>query len=436
MLQAFWVKAGHDCLFFCLRHIMNDTELLRFLLATVALLGSAHFTGYLFQRFGLPRVVGEICGGIVLGKTGLGYALPDIHAWLFDGFDAEPKLLAAFYWLGLILLMFTSGFTMESGRARTNLRLVVILVIGSTSLPFLAGWLATTSVDFSPYQGSANNAAALSLVVAIAVAVTSIPVISRIFLDLGIATTSFARNVLATAVAHDIILWGVLAVATSLVSAGSTDGWAIVFTIVKTVVFFSLSIWIGPRLLDYLTRSRYNLVRKGSPIGWVLIICFLLAALASILNVNVIFGALIAGLLFGLARHPDIETVRSRISDFSFAFFVPFYFAMVGMKLDLIAEFDPLFTLAFILFCTACQMLATVASAKLARRGWAEAFDLGVAMNARGGPGIVLATVALEFGIINGVFYTTLILLAILTSLAAGSWFRRQLVCNRPPHLY
>jgi Kef-type K+ transport system membrane component KefB len=50
---------------------------------------------------------------------------------------------------------------------------------------------------------------------------------------------------------------------------------------------------------------------------------------------------------------------------------------------------------------------------------------LSVALNARGGPGIVLATVALAAGIINSEFYIWLVLLAILTSIAAGSYLQR-----------
>jgi Kef-type K+ transport system membrane component KefB len=46
-------------------------------------------------------------------------------------------------------------------------------------------------------------------------------------------------------------------------------------------------------------------------------------------------------------------------------------------------------------------------------------------MNARGGPGIVLASVAYGAGIINQSFYAVLVLLAIVTSLLAGSWLDR-----------
>ncbi len=410
---------------------MSDLELQQFLMAVVILLTAAHFSGYLFQRFGLPRVVGEIAGGVALGKTGLGLIFPNISDWIFRGFESEPKLLSALYWIGLILLMFISGFSPERRPGAVDRRLIAWLVAGTTILPFGAGWLATGVFDFSPYLGSARNHTALVLIVAIAVAVTSIPVISRIFIDLGIHATPFARVVLSTAVAHDVILWAALAVATGIVSDAAATGFDILFIVVKTFVFLGVSSIGGPWLLHRMTHNRYNLLRKASPLGWALVICFLLAILASVLEVNIIFGALVAGILFSRVDDHKVDEVKAHIGDFALAFFIPIYFAMVGFKLDLINEFDIGFTLGFIVFCTACQLLATFASARVAGKDPGSAFNLAMAMNARGGPGIVLATVALEYGIIGGAFYSTLIILAIATSLAAGSWFKYQLARGR-----
>ena len=48
--------------------------------------------------------------------------------------------------------------------------------------------------------------------------------------------------------------------------------------------------------------------------------------------------------------------------------------------------------------------------------------NLAITTNARGGPGIVLASVAFDAGIISATFYTTLVLAAVLTSQIAGAW--------------
>lgn len=51
--------------------------------------------------------------------------------------------------------------------------------------------------------------------------------------------------------------------------------------------------------------------------------------------------------------------------------------------------------------------------------------SLAVALNARGGPGIVLASIAYATGIINQTFFVSLVMLSIVTSLLAGSWLER-----------
>ena len=62
-----------------------------------------------------------------------------------------------------------------------------------------------------------------------------------------------------------------------------------------------------------------------------------------------------------------------------------------------------------------------IAAALATGRGL-DIVNLAVATNARGGPGIVLASVAFDAGIVNAAGYTTLVLVAVLTSQAAGAW--------------
>ncbi len=71
-------------------------------------------------------------------------------------------------------------------------------------------------------------------------------------------------------------------------------------------------------------------------------------------------------------------------------------------------------------------------AAKLVIKDWFSSFNLGVAMNTRGGPGIVLATVAYDMGIISELFLTTLVMLSIITSLMSGYWFKFVLIRKWP----
>lgn len=403
---------------------LNNLELSRVFIALASLLLSAHFFGYLFQRFSLPRVIGEIFGGALLGPSVLGYFLPQVHHWIFNAVEAEGKLISIVYWFGLVLLMFISGFELQKSFDQKDKKIIIVTLLGSTIIPFAAGWMAPSFYDFSPYLGPKANMLALKIIIGITVAITSIPVISKIFIDLGIIHTSFAKVVLATATLHDIVLWVALAIATGLVSTAALSISGITSTVLITLIFFGFILYIVPRWTSLINGLRYNLLIKSSTSGYILFICFFFSALASVLEVNIVFGAFLAGIVVGAMPHDRFEKAKEHIKDISLAFFIPIYFAVIGLKLDLIYHFDLRFFLGFLLFATTIQALGTLLSLKLAKEDWLSSFNIAVAMNARGGPGIVLATIAFDLGIINQTLFVTLVLIALVTSLIAGYWFR------------
>ena len=403
---------------------LHNLELGRLFFAIALLLLAAHTFGYLFQRLRLPRVIGEILGGVILGPTLFGNFFPQAANGVFNGFQAEGKLISMISWLGLVLLMFISGFEVQKTFDEKDRRIIVVTLLGSTILPFLAGWLAPSFYDFSPYMGSKSNLPALKIIVGITIAITSIPVISKIFMDLDILNTSFAKIVLATATLHDVILWVALAIATGLVSTKTTSLAGITITVLITVIFLAISLLVMPQFIRFSSGLKYNFLMRSSTSGYVMFVCFLFSAVASVLEVNIVFGALLAGMVVGVLPQDQFAKAKEHIKDVSLAFFIPIYFAIIGLRLDLIYHFDILFSLRFLLFATTFAVLGTLFALRLAKEDWLSSFNIAVAMNARGGPLIVLATVALELEIINQTFFVTLILIALATSLLAGSWFR------------
>ena len=409
---------------------MTDPELSRLFLAIVTLLMAALTVGYLFDRLGLPRVVGEIMGGLALGPSMLGGLFPDIHGWLFEAAGKQGTALDVLYWIGLVLLLFTSGFRIQRNLSRDDRNTILVVLVAATALPFGLGFAAPVMFDLSFLIGSAGNTLAFQLVMGVAVAVTSIPVISKIFIDLGIIETRFAKIVLGCATLQDLVLWTVLAIATGLIADGlpATTSEVSLLQAGKTAAitlgFLAVSLWLAPLLLKALDGTRINIISRSSPTGYTLAICFIFAALAAALGINAIFGAFVAGIAVGALPDETFSEVKRRIADVSLAFFVPIYFALVGLKIDLPRFLDPMFTANFIVLTTMVELGAVILAARLIGKTPLTSFNLGMAMNTRGGPGIVLASVALSFGIINGVFFVTLVLAAVITSLASGAWFR------------
>jgi Kef-type K+ transport system membrane component KefB len=384
------------------------------------LLTSAHLLGHLFARLRQPRVIGEIMAGILLGPFVLGKLAVYSRILQLD-VAAEPKKAALdlLYQLGLLLLMFLSGAETKALFQKHERKQIAWLASVGTALPFFIMLGLASLLPLGWFMGERSNRTSLILVLGIAVAVTSIPVISRIFFDLKILHTRFARLVLGVAVLEDIGLWAILAVATALAASSGMPKRSIAVHIALTLVYFALGLTLAPRATKRISKSRFNLLANSSPVTFTLLIVFGYVAVAGLLDVNLVFAAFLAG--FAVSRKRLGEALET-ISRFSFALFIPVYFALVGYKLIFGKSFSVLMLLAFLSGACLLKLISVALGARLAGFRGLDVINLAVATNARGGPGIVLASVAYEAGIISAAFYTTLVLVAVLTSQAAGAW--------------
>ena len=78
--------------------------------ALFLLLLSSFIGGKLFEKIKAPKVVGEIVGGMIIGGSCIGLLFPEFFNSVFNNFVEEGKVLNIFYQLGLVFLMFSSGF--------------------------------------------------------------------------------------------------------------------------------------------------------------------------------------------------------------------------------------------------------------------------------------------------------------------------------------
>jgi Kef-type K+ transport system membrane component KefB len=399
---------------------MPATAIGPLILFLAILLTAAHLLGYLFAKLRQPRVIGEILAGILLGPFVLGkLAFYNNILQVNDAAVPKKAALELLYQLGLLLLMLLSGAETKALFQKHERKQIAWLATVGTALPFFIMLVLASYIPLAWFMGERQNRTSLILVMGIAVAVTSIPVISRIFFDLKILHTRFARLVLGVAVLEDIVLWAVLAVATALASSANTPKQAIVIHIVVTLVYFALGLTLAPRAMKRISKSRFNMLANNSPVTFTLLIVFSYVAVAGLLNVNLVFAAFLAGFAVSRKRLGDaLET----ISSFSFALFIPVYFALVGYRLIFDKSFSFVMLIGFLAGACVLKLVAVSMGARLAGFRGLDITNLAVATNARGGPGIVLASVAFEAGIISAAFYTTLVIVAVLTSQAAGAW--------------
>jgi Kef-type K+ transport system membrane component KefB len=414
--------------------MMHVSEVPGLMAGILMLLAAAHTIGRLFELFKLPRVIGEIVGGLLIGPTLLLHFFPTDLQTLFGNFPLRITVVQAISQLGLVLLMFESGTYLRSFVRAGERKVVSYLAVVGIVIPFAIGMLAASCLDTTSLQGPASNSTAFALIFATAIAIASIPVISRIMMDLGIMDTAFARIVLTTAVLDDLVLYGVLAVALALARApGSTEfglpallavdsvpGLSTIYHILATLSLMVAIVFLTP---GYLRRANGSSRRLAKCDNGALIKVALLAGVTAasiVLNVNPMFAALVAGMVVGRSAAYISRTPSKTLQLLGSQLFIPLYFALVGFKLDLVRHFDIVAFISFLVFACITKSISIYAAARIGSQSNSDALKLAAALNARGGPGIVLATVAFDAQVINENFYAILVLTAIVTSLLAG----------------
>ncbi len=410
---------------------MTNSELTQVLILLLFLVGLAQLLGWLFVKMRQPKVVGEILAGVVLGNALIG-RLP-FGAHFIQTARSHGNILDFIYWLGLLLLMFLAGAETQQLFTREERREVSWLTIVGTGLPFLLGLLLAPWLIRPSLAGPSGNRISLTIILAVGAAVTSVPVVSKIFADLKILHTRFARLVLGVAVLEDIVLWLALAVATATAGKAALHPRAMSFHLLATVAFFVLGLTIVPRAIKQLNKWRFNVLVRHSPTGYAIAVLLAYCSVAGMLDVSLVFAAFLAGFAVVHKERRLFAEAVDAIGKFSFAFFIPVYFAIVGLKLDLVRGVSVWMMFTFIIGTCIIKILSVSLAGRFAGFRGLDLINLGITTNARGGPGIVLASVAFDAGIISSQFYTTLVVAAVLTSQMAGAWL--DYVLRRGWHL-
>lgn len=402
---------------------LSEHEIIVTFLALALLLAGSYLCGKLMEAIKAPKVVGEITGGLLFGGTCLYHFFPAQMTAIFLAYPEESKVLNLFYQLGLIFLMFSSGFNTKIEVDRENTKIVGCVFTGATILPMAAG-IPFAKVFQEFFIGMRGNDISFLLVFVIGVAITSIPVISKIFFDMGVMNTAFTNIVLTVSTFQDLCLWILLNVATRMATTGEVDLPDMLLVIVFTLGMFA----IAKLAADHLHRGYRRRVKATDFYTVSFIALLLFSAMLYRAGINIMYSAFLTGYLVKAVSQddPEAEGRMEAVANFSFSLFVPVYFALVGIQLNLLHNFSLGRFLLFFVIAFGLEAAGTVTMLLFTDLKKRVIVNFAVTMNARGGPGIVLATVAYSYQIISVEFFTVLILTTMLSSLIAGYWLRYQ----------
>ena len=390
----------------------------------------------LAQRVGFPAVLGELLLGVVLGNLGL------LGFHYFDTIAKDPIIMFMAE-LGVVILLLQIGLETRLGDlvsvgARASLVGAVGIAVPFLLGAFVAGPLLLKGMEFNAY-----------LFLGATLAATSVGITGRVFRDLGKLKMPEAQIVLGAAVIDDVLGLVILAVVSSLVQAGTVSVVDVLLIIAKAVAFLGGSIAIGraiaPRLLHSLSRldSSHSML-----FSVVLVVGLFMAWLAHAVGLAPIIGAFAAGLLFEPVFLKEFETpklvqdiepllpatvdaeklqkIRSVLAKHTSHqhehmiepigyFFVPVFFVLTGMQVDLTALADPQVVLIAI-GITLAAVVGKLASGFVAGRD-KNPWLVGWGMVPRGEVGLIFAMVGKSLGVMSEAMFSVIVIMVILTTL-------------------
>lgn len=400
---------------------LTSDQLLGFWASLTLLLAVAHGLGALARRLGQPSVVGELAAGIVLGPSVLGAAAPQAHAWLFGDDPVQHGLLLAVSWIGVVLLLVVTGFETDLELLRRLGRASAGVTTGSLVVPLaggaLLGWLLPQT-----FLGADAARSSFVLFIAVALSISALPVIAKVLFDLELIRRDLGQITIAAGMTNDLIGWVLLGVVAGLASA---DGFAPV-TLIRGLgglaVFVVLAFTVGQRGVDRMLRVVRAAGRPSAVVAAMTVVALAAGVVTQWLGVEAVLGAFIAGIVIGRSRYADrhaeevLETVTQSV-------FAPIFFATAGLSVDLRLLLTPTaiaWTLGIIAMAGVTKFVGAYVGGRLGRLGATQAAALGAALNARGALEIVVATIGLSLGVLNDTSYAAIVVMALVTSMAAG----------------
>jgi Kef-type K+ transport system membrane component KefB len=406
------------------------------LLWLAIILLAARLFAPLAQKIGFPAVLGELLLGVVLGNLGL------LGFHYFDTIARDPIIMFMAE-LGVIILLLQIGLETRLGdlvsvgmraSAVGSVGIVIPFVLGA----FVAGPLVLPGMEFNAY-----------LFLGATLAATSVGITGRVFRDLGKLKMPEAQIVLGAAVIDDVLGLVILAVVSSLVEAGTVSVFEVTMIIAKAVIFLGGSIALGRAVAPHLLRWVSRLDNSHSMLfSLVLVVGLFMAWLAHAVGLAPIIGAFAAGLLFepiflkefetpklvqdiepllpaavDAEKMQKIRTVLARHTSHQHEhmlepigyFFVPVFFVLTGMQVDLTALADPK-VVAVALGITVAAVVGKLAAGFVAGKGM-NPWLVGWGMVPRGEVGLIFAMVGKKLGVMSEAMFSVIVIMVILTTL-------------------
>lgn len=366
------------------------------------IIASAKLLGLFTRRFlRAPQVVGMIIAGLLVGPSCLNIV-------------QQTDFISGMAEIGVVLLMFSAGLeTNLKDLLKTGPKAFAIACAG-VFIPLVAG-----TVYYLIYYGFAPIGSTKfleALFIGTIMTATSVSITVQTLKELGKINSTLGTTIVSAAIIDDVIGIVVLTVVAGLKGGNDSN---IAKTLLNILLFFAFSIIVG-----YLLYKTFRFMEKKWPhtrripiMG--LTLCFFMSFVAEeVFGVADITGAYFAGIMLCSTRNSDYIDEKMNIS--SYMLFGPVFFASIGLKTN-ISSLNMsilLFSLGFIAVALLGKIVGCGLVGRLCGFKGKDTLKIGVGMMTRGEVALIVAQKGLAVGLVDSVYFASVILLIIVSSIA------------------
>ncbi len=410
---------------------LSPEEIMRLLLALAALLAAARLFGEAMKRLNQPAVLGEILAGVVLGPTVLGAVLPGLQTALFPMQGNIAIALDGLTTLAIVLFLLVAGMEVDLSTVWRQGKLALLVSTCGLLVPFSLGFGMTSTFPEMMGREAGTDVTIFGLFFATALSISALPVIAKTLMDLNLYRSDLGMLIIASAIFNDLIGWIIFAVILGMIGAvshGPALGNSILMTLGFTVTVLTVGRWLIHRILPWL---QAHTSWPGGVLAFALSLTFAGAAFTEWVGIHAIFGSFLVGVALGDSSHLR-EHTRAIIDRFVSFIFAPLFFASIGMKVNFIANFDPVISFIVLAIAVAGKIGGSAFGARVGGMRWKESLAVGAGMMSVGTMGIIIGLLALQYGIISERVFVGLVFMAIVTSMISGPFMERVLKRRKP----
>lgn len=414
----------------------DTAPIVRVLLALGVVLVVGRLVGKLFVKLGQPIVIGEIVAGIALGPSLLGLLPGELHERLFPP-EILPYLTIVSK-IGIVLFMFVVGLELDMSVVRRSGGRAVVISLSSIMMPFLLGAVVLSPMLFDRYppatgaDGSRIDLAPFALFVGVSMCGTAFAILARILAERDMFKIPIGAMLVACAAIDDVVVFTLLAVTTAVAGGSGLGG--VVITLGQLALIAAVLIVVVRPIIERLVLRPYSTSGRLGAEQLAIIFTFLMLTAWATAQIGV--SELIGAFLFG-AILPR-ETLRggqegglflaitNRIEGVSVQLLLPVFFVVAGQSVLIsgLGAGDVLPALAILAAAFLGKFGGGSISARLTGVPRRQALAVGTMMNTRGLAELVILGVALESGVISTQVYTMLVIMAVVSTVAAGPLLR------------